>query len=433
MARVGDTLTYIITLRNPGTTAVSPTATITVPDEVQFLSATAQPGPTYGAGSLTWTATDLVPGGVRSLTWQGRVTQAGDLDAVSTVTVPGSTTPSLEAHTYLAQVAGIVLHRSPGEPDWGTHQERKVVFRTVTRPVSGAPNDVASSAGSGGVLPLTGAPVLSIMFVAALLIAGGCMLATNRARRVSAVALLVVLVAAACTSDAPPRDQTTESQDQSDEGDEVLGTRLGEDDNGGGDGNANEGDDSGDGAADGTDGDGDGAGAEDQGTSDPDDDDATEDDPVAAPDTGTATRTEEVTTRDVVLVEVPNEAPAPRALGPSRADNEISLDWDAASGTITGASSRAIFRADSPIQFLTSLDDGRGRASAEVTLTNVTDAERLLVGGHFVLSVSGAEGSFQLSSPSLEQVLDPGDEVSAAYEFALPSGSYQIVAEYVTR
>jgi uncharacterized repeat protein (TIGR01451 family) len=431
MAQVGDTLTYVITLRNPGTASVSPTATITVPDEVLFLSATAQPGPSYGAGSLTWTATDLAPGGVRSLTWQGRVTHAGDLDAVSTVTVPGSTTPSLETHTYLARVEGIVLHRSPGEPDWGTHQERKVVFRTVTRPVSGAPNEVASSA--GGVLPLTGAPVLSIVFVAALLIAGGCMLATNRARRVSAVALLVVLVAAACTSDAPPRDQTTESQDQNDEGDEVLGTRLGNDDNandGDGNGNDNEVDGSDD-AADGTDGDG--TGAEDQGTADPDDDDATDGDPVAAPDATTEGGTEEVTTRDVVLVEVPNEAPAPRALGPSSADNEIFLDWDAASRTITGASSRAIFRADSPIQFLTSLDDGRGRVSAEVTLTNVTDAERLLVGGHFVLSVSGAGGSFQLSSPSLEQVLDPGDEVSAAYEFALPSGSYQIVAEYVTR
>jgi hypothetical protein len=253
------------------------------------------------------------------------------------------------------------------------------------------------------------------------------MLATNRARRVSAVALLVVLVAAACTSDAPPRDETTESQDQGDEGDEVLGTRVGNGDNGdNGDGQGSD-----EGSADGTDADDNGAG--DQGATDPDVDPAAEDDPVAAPDTGTASGTEEVTTRDVVIVEVPNEAPAPRALGSSSADNEISLDWDATDRTITGASSRAIFRADSPIQFLTSLDDSGGTISAGVTITNVTDAERLLVGGHFVLSVSGTGGSFQLSSPSLQQVLDPGDEVSAAYEFVLPSGSYEIVAEYVAR
>ena len=49
------------------------------------------------------------------------------------------------------------------------------------------------------------------------------MLATRKTRRLSAVALLVVMVAAACTSDAPPRNETSQTQDDTDEGDEVLG------------------------------------------------------------------------------------------------------------------------------------------------------------------------------------------------------------------
>lgn len=428
MAQIGDTLTYTIIVRNPGTEAISPTVTSAVPEEVRFLSANAQPGPTYSAGTLTWTATDLAPGAVRSMTWTGRVVAAGDLEAVNVVTTTGSTTPAIEAHTYLADVQGVVLHRSPQEPDWGTHEEREVVFSTEERPATVAPGEAAAN--SSGALPYTGAPVIPMLFGAALLVAGGCMLATNKARRVSAVALLVVMVAAACTSDAPPRDETAQT-DESDQGDEVLGTRVGRGNDGdesqGGNGGASDASDENQGSP--TRGSGEDAG-EDDGPTTPDGDqgDATEGaPPVAAP-----AEPEEVTTREVVVVEVPNEPPAPRSLESSSADNEISLGWNAASGSITGASSRAIFRADSPIQFLTSLHDGAGRISAEVTMTNVTDEERLLVGGRFVLTVTGDEGSFELASPTLEQVLDPDDEVSAGYEFALPTGNYEIVAAYVS-
>ena len=416
IAQVGQTLTYTITVTNPSSVPVSPTITNSIASEVQFLSATAQPAPSFGSGSLTWTPTNLAPGTTRSLTWQGRVVRIGDLDATNTVT--GTGIAPIETHTYLAQVKGVVLHRSPGEPDWGTHEERKVVFTTEQRDAT-APDDVAAQ--SSGALPYTGAPVIPLVVLAALLLFGGCMLMTHRGRRFSAVALMLVLVAASCTSETPPRDQVT----QSDEGDEVLGTRIGR-----GDGTTDTQDDD----ANNTTGNnttGDGSNSGDEAADDDGENSSADDDPVTPPDgPAPATEPDEVITRDVTTVEVPNDPPAARSLEPSSADNEIFLDWDAANRSIEGANSRAIFRADSPIQFLTSLREGGGGMSAEVTITNVTDAERLLVDGSLVLTISGSAGSIELTSPRLQQVLDPDDQVSANFEFALPSGSYEIVANY---
>jgi uncharacterized repeat protein (TIGR01451 family) len=422
IAQVGQTLTYTITVTNPSSAPVSPTITNSIASEVQFLSATAQPAPSFGSSSLTWTPTNLAPGSTRSLTWQGRVVGIGDLDATNTVT--GTGIAPVETHTYLAQVKGVVLHRSPGEPDWGTHEERKVVFSTEERDAT-APDEVAAQ--SSGAIPYTGAPVIPLVVLAALLLLGGCMFMTQRGRRFSAVGLMLVLIAASCTSEAPPRDQAK----QSDEGDEVLGTRLGRGDD------ANEGDettgtpgnDTGENDANGNPNDnGDDTANADGGNVPVDDDPVT---PADGP--APATEPEEVITRNVVTVEVPNDPPVARSLEQSNADNEIFLDWDAASRSIVGANSRAIFRADSPIQFLTSLREDGGGMSAVVTITNVTDAERLLVDGSFVLSVRGSAGSIELTSPRLQQVLDPDDQVSAGFEFALPSGTYEIVAGYVTR
>jgi uncharacterized repeat protein (TIGR01451 family) len=425
IAQVGQTLTYTITVTNPSSATITPTITNSIASEVQFLSATAQPAPSFGSGSLTWAPTNLAPGATRTLTWQGRVVGIGDLDATNTVT--GTGIAPVETHTYLAQVKGVVLHRSPGEPDWGTHEERKVVFTTEERDVT-APDDVAAQ--SSGALPYTGAPVIPLVVLSALLLLGGCMLMTQRGRRFSAVGLMLVLVAASCTSETPPRDQAT----QSDEGDEVLGTRIGRDDNEGDGATDTQGNDAAENdTAENDTNDNDNNSGDDTadtgGENSPDDDD-----PITpADDPAPATGPEEVITRDVVTVEVPNDPPAARSLEPSNADNEIFLDWDAATRSIIGASSRAIFRADSPIQFLTSLREGGGSMSAGVTITNVTDAERLLVDGNFVLTISGSAGSIELTSPRLQQVLDPDDQVSAGFEFALPSGSYEIVATYVTR
>lgn len=415
IAQVGQTLTYSITVTNPSSATITPTITNTIASEVQFLSATAQPAPSFGSGSLTWTPTNLAPGATRTLTWQGRVVGTGDLDATNTVT--GTGIAPVETHTYLAQVKGVVLNRSPGEPDWGTHEERKVVLSTEERDVT-APADVAAE--SSGALPYTGAPVIPLVVLAALLLIGGCMLMTQRGRRFSAVGMMLVLVAASCTSEAPPRDQAT----QSDEGDEVLGTRIGRGSDNEDDRTTDtEGNDANNGDAN-----------NDEATGDTDGGNAPSDENPLTPseDPAPTTEPEEVITRDVVIVEVPNDPPAARTLESSSADNEIALDWDATSRSIIGASSRAIFRADSPIQFLTSLREEGGGISAAVTITNVTDAERLLVDGSFVLTIRGPAGSVELTSPRLQQVLDPDDRVSAGFEFALPSGGYEIVATYVT-
>ena len=431
IAQVGAPLNYEITVHNPGTEATTATIVDTMPDEVEFLSASGTLMPTVGARTLTWDILALQPGASLVLSWQGRVATAGDLDAMNVTAIADSTATPVESHTYLAAVKGVVLHRSPEEPDWGTHKERKVVFRTRTV----YPNTVSSAPAvvSPGALPYTGVPVVPFIVTAALLLLGGWVLVTEKGRRVAAVSMLVVLVAAACTSGTPSQDRTdrADAQAEDEEGDQVLGTRVDRDGNGSdsnngssaGDDNA-DGNGNGDASATGSDPVGDAEGGTDVALPEPATD-APPADAVADP------QPQEVTIRDVVVVEVANEPPAPRVLPSSGADNAIDLDWDAASRSIVSASSTAIFRADSPIQFLASLDDGNGAISTRLTLTNVTEDERLQVGGRMVVTVSGDGGTIRLTSPPLEQVLEPGDEVSAAWDFALPSGDYSIESSYL--
>jgi uncharacterized repeat protein (TIGR01451 family) len=418
IAQVGDTLTYSITITNTGTGAISPTITDVMPAEVRFVDASGSTVPAVTADDLTWTVPSLAPGASTTLSWRGTVASAGDLDAINTVSAPGVV--PVETHTYLAEVQGVVLNRSPGEPDWGTHEERRVVFTKEERDASVLAD--GSTTSPSGVLPFTGAPVVPLVAAAALLLASGLMLASDKRRRLAATTLLVVLVATACTSDGPPQLDRSEQADTRQD-DEVLGTRVGRGEgNGSNQGSGTEGSTNEPPGSEGTNDD-----ADDEGGS------------VAAPeeptDTGNVelgTEPEQVITREVVLVEVPNDPPPVTHLAPTRGDNAIDLQWSAVSNSIVAATSRAIFKAASPIQFLTSLDDGGGSMAARVTMTNVTEDDRLGVNGRLVLVVSGDAGSIELSSPALQQTLEPGDEVAAEFELALPSGEYQIQCLYVT-
>lgn len=431
IAQVGTPLEYQITVQNPGTEAASATIVDTMPNEVEFVAAEGPIMPTVGSGSLTWDVLDIQPGASVVIGWQGRVARTGDLDAVNIASIAGTPAVPVVTHTYLAAVKGVALNRSPEEPDWGTHKERRVVFRTRT--VYPSADTAASASAAPGAIPYTGAAVVPFLVAAALFVLGGWVLFSQRGRRVAAVSMLVVLVAAACTSDTQSRDQGP-AADQAEDEDEVLGTRVSRGNNGstsdpaGGNNNgaATGGNTGGNTGAD---------GGNNTAVPSADEDD---DPPLALPgaddppgDAAPAPEPEQVTTRDVVVVEVPNEPPAPRALPSSPADNAISLEWDAASRSIVSASSRAIFRADSPIQFLASLADGDGAVSTRLTLTNVTDDERLQIGGRMVLTVSGDGGTIRLTSPPLDQVLEPGDEVSAEWDFALPSGDYFIESSYL--
>ena len=415
VAQVGTTLTYTIRVTNTGTSPTSAVVYNEIPAEVDLVSAVL-PRRAPGSGPVGWALDDLAPGSVTTLTWVGRVARAGDLDAVNVVRVEGVEAPAVETHTYLATVQGLRVQRSANEPDWGTHTERRVVYRAPdpdAPDVAGAPSNAPSAQ-----LPFTGFPTLEIAFIAALLLLGGLVL-LGRGKRVAAVAMMVVLVAAACTSESPtpaerPGADADARDDESEEEDRVLGKRVkkGSDDSDQS-GTEDVADDTTEDADDTSDVPGVADGSE----------DATGDEPVASDDDGG----DDALVRDVVLVEVANDAPEPQGLGSTSGFNTISLTWDQSSRSVLSATSSRSISADSPIDLVASLSDAGNGMRSTVTLTNVSDSERLLVRGELVLEIAGDNGaSIRLTSNGLDEVLDPGDEVFAEFVLAVPSGSYTV-------
>lgn len=417
VAQVGTLLTYQISITNQGATKSSLTIDNDVPAEVDFISST-KAVTMSDADSLAWSIADLEPGTVTTMEWTGRVARLGDLDAANVVTVDGAgADPApIETHTYLASVQGVSFQRSAAEPDWGTHTERRVVFRSVG---AHAPATAASSDTAPAQLPRTGVPLLELSLIAALLVLGGLVL-TGRGKRHAAAAMMVVLVAAACTSETtpPPASQSAETPEDEDR---VLGTRIEGNDSKEDDSKQEDDDEeiaaSPTPAIPGTDNGSDS-------TDTPLDTDA-EVQPPAPVDT-------EETVREVVVVTVGNEPPAPEPLAATDGSNTMSVVWDEPSRSITSATSGRMITRESRVDLLATVSDAGDGMSAGVTLTNVTRDARFLVSGHLVLDVMDGGGTVvRLSSPPINQILEPGDEVSADFLLALPSGSYAIESAFV--
>jgi len=406
VAEVGSTLVYEITIANEGTTTTPLTVVDDLPAEVEFLSSSHDVA-AGGDGSVTWSIDEIRPGSQTTITWTGRVVRSGDLDAANIVSVEarGLDAPAVETHTYLATVQGVRMQRSPAEPDWGTHEERRVVFRSAG---AHAPATTTPSAGQPSQLPRTGFGALQLALLAGLLLLGGLIL-IGRAKPYAAAAMMVVLVAAACTSEAPA-PQTTPRIETPDSEDEVLGTRI---QRKGGNNTTPAPEQTAPSIA-----------------ADPNDDPAD----TAAPDVpATDTEPDDGVVRDVVLVEVPNDPPAPEGLGSIDGSNSTTVVWDETSREMLSATSSRTFGSDVQAEVLTSVTDGGNGMNAIVSLTNVTDDQRLVVDGHLVLHVQGPGGTdVQFESAPLDEILEPGDTVSADFLWALPSGSYFITASFAS-
>jgi hypothetical protein len=52
------------------------------------------------------------------------------------------------------------------------------------------------------------------------------------------------------------------------------------------------------------------------------------------------------------------------------------------------------------------------------------------VQGRLILEVSSGQDSMTLASHDIDQILDPGDSVTADFVFLVPSGSYSISARF---
>ena len=420
VAQVGATLTYEIHVTNTGTSPVSAIVRNEIPHEVDLVSAVL-PRRAAGAAPFGWSLENLAPGSVTTLRWTGHVARLGDLDAVNVVKVEGAGLESsaVETHTYLASVQGLRVHRSSSEPDWGTHTERRVVFRAADPDVAGAAGDPA---GAPAQLPRTGLPVLEISYVAALLLLAGLVL-LGKGKRLAAVGMMLVLVTAACTSEPPttpsddrdPGAEAAEERKEEKKDDRVLGTRVTKEDR-----KAPEEED-----------DGSGTGSTGVPGVDSDEDDETTD--VEDPDgSDVATDDDEALVREVVLVPVPNQAPEPQQLSSTDASNTISLVWDQSSRSMPMATSSRLIQSGSPVEVLSSISDSGNGMNANVSLANITEDERLLARGHFAIEMIGADGTvIRLTAPPVDEVLDPGDGVSADFVLAAPSGSYTLLASFV--
>lgn len=415
LVQVGDTGSFSITLRNASERVVEDAIVVAeMAPELDVVGVTPiaeadaiQLGRSRAREDVVWVFETLAPGQEIELTWSAQVVTAGDLEATVAAEASAAQTPKTTSAqtTYLGYVLGV--RTSAGDATTTPAVQERVVTKLVpvTREVSGA---------AAAQLPVTGATPADAVLVAVALIALGCAFLLfaggTAARRASAVAALtVVLTASACVSDpgagsnqqAAEPSVTAGSQDVPHEGDEedekdeeaedrVLGLRIERDE------------------------------PESGAPSDP-----VAPTEAAEPQVPVTTEVvfEEVTTIERVTVA---QTP-PRALASRVGDNQVSVQVGAGAPTIT--SSRTI-SADQLEELLVSARGAGSALEATVTLRNLAD-HALVVRGVLVLEIASAAGTAsELTSDTVDAVIQPGGEISARFSFSLPAGGYGLTGTF---
>lgn len=432
LAQVGERIDYTTHVTNNSTTDLSGVTVVAVlqpelsaqsferVDEVDAATI----GSSARGDDVVWVLKDLAPGATADLPWVAKVAKRGNLRTfTATKTVAPAKTKAPDTTTYLA-TAG---RRAPHNPV-PMVQKKVVTYHSEVVPaeeqplVTVAPATGTTEGASDDGLPFTGLDAMPLLLLGVFLIVMGIGLAlAPRAfdRRKIFIVMLVGLTACVASNQDQAGPDTT---------DKVKGKRItntttattnpteitlpSSDGNGNGNGNGAGG---GEGPA------------------------TTTTLPVEPPTGGTGpgpttvaqAPAPTVTTivRDASLVTVPFDGPS-EVLQSRPGDNQVTLDWSDASGVESAASS-AMFNADSPVEILSSLSEGKGTVVIDVTLRNIQDDKRLVVKGRLFHVVEGAGGKIAtLRSDPLDLVLNPNGVAEAHFTYRLPTGSYSLSSSF---
>jgi hypothetical protein len=414
LVQVGDTATFGSTLINRTSAPLEDIAVVArVAPELALVGVVQTPaadaiqiGSSPRGEDIVWIFETIDPGESIDLSWSGRVSSPGDLEASNRIEAltDGRRLTQSSQNTYLGYVQGV-------RTEVGQRPQPVVEERVVTKlvPVS---TEVAPAA--GGILPITGwSPAGVIVLGLGLMAAGGLLLLPGGVPRPSRLILIaILLLGTACVSEqnsAAPDDRPEVDAsatpapepepsggggggpDKTDDkkGDRVLGLRLDRND-------------------------------------DPvAGDEPTTDVPVDPP--ADAVVYETVT--EVVSVRVQPEVTEER-LASRQGDNTMSFTWGPGSGLQAASSVR--FSPGATEELLVGLSSKGDRLSAPISLVNLSENRRLLVQGRLTLEVSSGGRTSSLSSGPIDVVLEPGGQTTAVIAFSLPPGTYSAKAAFLS-
>jgi len=406
VAQVGDEIGYTVTVANRSDEDLDDVVVVDlVPAEVDVVGVSVtedveatQVGSSATGEDIVWVL-DVAADQTIELGWRGRAVAAGDLVAENEVTlkVDQDVVSRDESASYLAAAARGPVSNPP------VPKVRKRVVTHVRVPA----NSPAAAAAGGSVLPVTGAAIALWLSTASLLIAAGLAMLVwarggRRSRMITAL-VCVSIATAACTmgNEAPDRaaPPAASASPEGEVEDRVKGKRI----------ERNDADDD-NGAADTT------------GTA-PDTVDVAD---VPAETTVPATVVVPVVTYELEPADLPTETLASRP-----GDNNASFEWSADDRTMGTAVSSTVYTRDATVGILFSLREEGGQLVTDVTLTNLSDDNRLHVDGRLVYDVVGDAGTAHLESDPIDVVLNPGGSTTATFRYLLPTGSYSSSAAFV--
>lgn len=425
LAKVGDELDHELVVSNTGDEPLRSVVIVErVAPEINVIGAplvrgvdAVQIGRYLEQEDIVWVIDKLAPGKKVRLPWRSVVQEAGDLEVTTSARAraEGAEPATASAENFLASP------ETPTEPE-------NPPFTPIRKRVA----IVVPAVGSvDGVLPLTGVTVWWWVGIGVLSMLVGMTLwrlssPSARSRRVPAAVWLLCVLTAACVSssdDIPQAgDRTPEVKGKRIErgGDEPSDPAGAEpDEENGSDGDGNQQQDTGGGN--------DGTGGTDEGDGEPEPPTVVGTDPSPDPDpvTNTVPPAEEDTiafvTRSITLSDLPVGA------AESVSGSSGTFTWDEGARAITSATSQRMLLPDQAFSVLTEVRDDDGTITVTVTLRNESEDERLAVNGHFVHSV----GDTELRSNEVDTILSPRGDVTATYEYLLPSGTYNVGGSFV--
>ncbi|MDQ3940699.1 MAG: hypothetical protein M3238_05025 [Actinomycetota bacterium] len=425
LVQLGSQVNYVVTVENTGDVALDGVTVINdVPSELDVAGVPvideADSINLISVGSreqIVWGFNRIEPGTSLRLPWTAVVVGVGDFSATNNVT---AVSPS-----KVAEGASDIFLAVPGRARVDDTPVTEAPPRTVTRKVVTYVQRrvvTAPETASAEGLPATGVAATGWFWLGTFLLGAGAFLvlllrARSDQRRTLLLAMAAVMTFAACvsngtdapsgsqpevTEDAASPDTTTddgsgvgaEVGEDEDEGEQVLGTRVGRDDDE---------------------------------TVVPEDDDT-----IIATDPGDDETEVTFETVPVVSFEPVTISGQPlriESLGSLSGQNSVSFEWDEGSRQILSATSGIRFT-DDPATLVANLGVTRGPIGTIAVLTNATEDRRLEVSGRVVLNISGGGSSTNLASEAIDVILEPGGQVTVPFSYLLPSGSYSVVASF---
>lgn len=407
LAEVGDEIVYTVTVSNTSDDELADVAVVDlVPAEVDVASVplsddvdAAQAGRSPRGEDVVWILKTLPAGATVELSWTGVVATSGDLEATNVVqaTIAGTREARASTTTFLGAATGIAAQKTAPQ----VMPRRVVTF--VRMP--------ATDPKATGVLPATGLGIdwfvwlaLAVGLVGMVLLVVGrppATVLTGAGVALAIVALLSFVTLPSDTSRPPSVSPTTQGDDQ------VKGKQIFPDDDAREKADREKAD---------------ARGKPDAGRGRPDEADGSGQGPVA----GAEGNEQTVLVRTIRTVKVPVDA---ASIGDGAAANAFTFSWDEASRRIVQATSSRLLT-DAPYELLVSVGEGDRVIEATLTLRNVSD-DLIAVDGVLFHEIRGEGAALTLETERIDLVLRPGGEIRATFVYLLPTGDYEVGANFV--